>query len=143
MGCYQQPDEDDEEDDPDEAAYNAVSDEMDALIEAALVADGQPELHVIYSAYPTLDNDVPINNLHEVAAKGRVQLVHLKNPYWGGPESKSYRSEVLKNPTWLEVCVHANRMIEATGDYHHVFLEGLEYVATENKVKIYHFSMGS
>jgi hypothetical protein len=97
---------------------------------------------VSYSAYDSDERDVPIDNLDEVAIEGDAVL-------WGdGYTDKRYRSKVVKNPTWLALCVLANAMIKRTGDHHHVFLEGvhLDEEATAKRhdgVKIYRFSMGS
>jgi hypothetical protein len=94
-------------------------------------------VRVNYSAYPTV-NDLPVNNLDEVAVEGRVVFI--------GDED--YESPVLVNPTWLELCVHFNNQIEATGDYHHYFLESVhsldKFVYVDDEaVPAYRFSSGS
>ena len=122
--------------DPDQKAFEAVLDEMEVVIDEAISASGQDESLVIYSAYDSDENDVPINNLHEVAVEGRVILVQARDKYWGGHDSKQYQSEVLENPTWLQVAVCANAMIAVTNDRHHVFLEGLRYSTTRDGVKV-------
>ncbi len=62
-------------------------------------------------------------------------------------KSMDYRSDVLENPTWLQVAVHADEMIRVTNDHHHVFLEGLDKLPkkqqTEAGVTLYEFCMGS
>jgi hypothetical protein len=104
------------------------------------------EPRVIYSAYKDYaddEEDEPIDNLDDVAVKGNVVLIGQADEFWGGKESKDYRSPVLKNPTWLEVAIHANEMIKTTLDEHHVFLEGLSVFKKEGKVTLYEFDMGS
>lgn len=124
---------------------NAPRDDIERRVELAVKAAGQVEVHVCYSAYECGDDDEPIDNLDEVAAEGRVRLVGFHDGFWG--DGKDYQSEVLESPTWLEVTVCANAMIEATGDHHHAFLEGLERLhknkQTEDGVTLYEFSMGS
>lgn len=128
---------------PDQEAFEAALNGMEVVIDEAISAAGQDETLVMYSAYESDENDVPVNNLNEVAVEGRVVLVQSKDKYWGGPDSKQYQSEVLENPTWLQVAVCANAMIAVTNDRHHVFLEGLTYCTTRDGVKVYRFSMGS
>lgn len=117
-------------------AEGKAYDEIYEAVDKAVLDSGQEEVQVIYSAYDSDENDIPINNLHEVAIKGACRLRGLSG--WAG-DGKDYLSPILYNPTWLEVCVHANRMIETTNDTHHVFLEGFR----KFRGKIYDFSMGS
>lgn len=119
--------------------------QMEEKIEAAVKADGQPEVHVIYSAYESDERDNPIDNLNEIAFDGEGILVGFRDEFWGGKASQDYISPVLNDPTWLEVCVHANKMIELTRDHHHCFLEGLTMKKQRTKEGIlrYEFCMGS
>lgn len=110
----------------------------------AVHENGQ-DCYVFYSAYKEIDN-VPQNNLDEIAVSGKVKFVEQGDNFFGS--GKGYRSKVLENPTWLEVCVVANEMILATGDKHHIYLEGV--IATEktlfqdnDTIKIVRFCMGS
>jgi hypothetical protein len=124
-----------------------VRDRMDKKIETAIKKSGQKKVFVIYSAYDEDESDNPIDNLNEIAVKGKVVLVGDADEFWGGETSLDYCSPVLENPTWLEVCVHANRMIQTVRDEHHVFLEGLDKkrrkVKRTDGVTEYEFSMGS
>lgn len=93
---------------------------------------------VFYSAYGDEDK---IDNLDEVAIKGKAILLD------GHPTTR-YESEVVENPTWLDLCVLANAMILKTGDHHHVHFENVrldEKMTARRKdgVKVYHFCMGS
>jgi hypothetical protein len=116
---------------------------LEKRVNDAVLASGQKIVCVCYSAYDLDDDDEPIDNLDEIAAKGKVILVGFADDYWGGNESKDYRSEVLENPTWLQVAVCANAMIKTTKDTHHCFLEGLEKHSEEDNVTVYEMSMGS
>lgn len=102
--------------------------------------------YVIYSAYETdaVTGD-PINNLNDVAIKGKCILIAEAEAFWGNSDSVDYFSPVLENPTWLEVAVHANSAIIATRDRCHVFLEGVRKTGKLNDdgVPYYKFSMGS
>ncbi len=99
---------------------------------------------VDYAAYQTDENDVPIDNLDEVAATGKVRFLayRMKETH-----SKNYRSDILENPTWLQVAVCADRAIKTVRDYHHVFLEGInklpESQQTEGGVTLYTFDLRS
>jgi hypothetical protein len=102
---------------------------------------------VSFSAYP----DDYTDNLDEVAVKGRVQFRQPYQAFFGGMAVEAradYKSEILEDPTWLEVALCANDAINITGDNHHIFLEGIyqsEQWTLDDKsfVLIYKFSMGS
>ena len=96
---------------------------------------------VEYSAYPTDDNELPVDNLDDRAIDGRCRFVQEHDPSFG--KGDDYLSREVANPTWLEVAVLANEMIEVTGDHHHVFLEGLTILGEEMGLKIVQFEMGS
>lgn len=116
-----------------------AEDKMDDKIAKAI----KGEVLVIYSAYETDENDEPIDNLDEIAAIGKIILVCKRCEFYGGDGSKNYRSDVLENPTWLQVAVCANEMIKVTRDEHHVFLEGLYKKRTRNGITTYELAMGS
>lgn len=44
-------------------------------------------------------------------------------------------SHILKNPTWADVIREFDKAIPCTGDYHHVFLEGLGPAVLSDKLK--------
>jgi len=104
------------------------------------------EVHVQYLV-SGLDADTePVDNLDEIAATGKVVLVQKVDPSWealSGEKGKDYRSEVLDNPTWLQVAVCANEMIKTVRDFSHIRLESLNQVGKEGEVTIYSFVMGS
>lgn len=133
-----------------EAAYRVASDAIEERVEAAIRESGE-QVHVIYSAYKMDERDVPVDDLDESPILGPVVFEQLSD--WKGEEAEGYdretwddyRSGVADSPTWLTIAVFANRMIETTGDFHHVFLEGVMDTGrkTEDGVPIYSFSMGS
>ena len=43
-------------------------------------------------------------------------------------EGDDYISEVLNFPTYFDILVEANKSVVITGDYHHIFLEGLNHI---------------
>lgn len=128
---------------------DAINDKVDA----AIVASGENNKEefikrltrgvaklVIYSAYEVVD-DMPINNLDDVAFKGTFVVTGFYDRYWDGMggwykfatgyknESKSggaYKSDPITDPTWLQLAVLANECIIATNDLHHVFFEGID-----------------
>lgn len=93
----------------------------------------------VYVTYSNFDEDkkgIPINNIDEIAVKGKIRFYQKHDPFWG--KGKDYTSKPIKNPTWLSVAKLANDMIKTTGDTHHRFLEGI--YKRKNK---YYFKMGS
>ena len=102
---------------------------------------------VSFSAYSYDWHD----NLDEVAVEGRIQLQTKYQDFFGGMSAdvrEDYKSEILTNPTWLDLCLCANDMIHVTGDNHHIFLEAVHKTGQftlddKSFVLIYDFSMGS
>jgi hypothetical protein len=102
---------------------------------------------VIYSAYEVKD-DLPVDNLDEVAFEGTFTVVGEYDEFWDGHggmlrEStercgREYKSEPITNPTWLQLAVLANESIITTNDRHHVFFE----IAKQQQDRIY-LSFGS
>ena len=107
--------------------------------------------HVIFSAYPCDGDNAYTNNLLEVAIEGRIMFKTLHQDFFGGmaiAERNDYVSKVLENPTWLDLCLCANDMINCTGDTHHIFLEDVYKTGSftlddKSFILIYDFSMGS
>lgn len=120
--------------------YGNQLDTMNSAIEDAIGG----RAIVFYSAYKTSKSTGdPLNNLNQVAIRGKVILAAPYDDFWG-EDGKAYQSEVVEDPTWLEVAVLADAMIRTTKDTHHSFLEGV--FPTKKKidgVKVYEFSMGS
>lgn len=114
--------------------------------EADLQNAGNYRDFISFSAYEDYQN-----NLDEVAIEGRVMMKTEHQSFFGGmaeENRKDYESEVLENPTWLDLCLCANDMINLTGDNHHIFLEAVHKTGQftlddKSFVLIYDFSMGS
>jgi hypothetical protein len=60
-----------------------------------------------------------------------------------GPEGIHYESPVLENPTKQEILDCCDLAIEASGDYHHVFLEGFEPTGEKDGVLVAEMCFGS
>ncbi|MES9851045.1 MAG: hypothetical protein ABW170_04350 [Candidatus Thiodiazotropha sp. L084R] len=99
------------------------------------------ECLVNYSAYPNDKDELPINNLKQVAIKGKVVILKEHDPFWGA--GKNFKSKLLVNPTWLELTIEANKMILTTGDRHHRYLEGFDVLYEKDGTKFVGLSMGS
>ncbi len=123
---------------------------MDDWDEQEWQASNNPNVYrnsVQFSAY----NDDYTNNLAEVAIEGRVQIVSKKEGFFGMMKvdlREDYKSEIMQDPTWLDLCLCANDMINCTGDNHHIFLEGVHKTGSftlddKSFILIYDFSMGS
>jgi hypothetical protein len=108
----------------------------EARLEAVVRAAGHKRLRV---ACPDPD-DLPLDL---VAVSGRVVLTVPRSVAFGGPRSRDYRSEVLVDPTWLQVAVCANASVVMTRDQHHVYLEGVEETGQDQGVALYEIIMGS
>ncbi len=111
-------------------AYSNIDNRVGEFIKTK---SGMLDCVVSYSAYKSDKNDIPIDNLDEIAVHGKVIF-----------ECDTYQSPVAENPTWLDVCLFAEYMIRETEDYHHVFLEGVHITDRMfDGVPVYGFNMGS
>jgi len=117
------------------AKYDARLGAMAARIAQAVA--GQPL--VKFTAYELDADDLPRDNLDEIAFSGRCKFVQPAG-LW---RQKAYESDVVLNPTWLDIAKLANDMISVTGDDHHVYLEGIGHVRDEADITVLGFVMGS
>lgn len=119
--------------------------EIDRKVNERLEAEGVPiaQRVVDYSAYKTDDDDVPLDNLDEIAHHGHIVFRALRDTFYGGRASRDWKSSVLENPTWLDLCVHANAMMLVTCDHHHCFLEGFNVTREEDGIAYAEFATGS
>lgn len=102
---------------------NKVQDEIDAMVRERLGRDRPGrEVYTQFSVNQRDQDDVLVNNLLEVAIKGEVVLV---SDHDSDERGKRWKSGVLHDPTWLDLCVLHDDSIHATGDTHHCFLEGV------------------
>lgn len=96
---------------------------------------------------PGIDHACPSvdHGPEEVAVHGDCFLHLPYDEFWtAGPEGKAYTSRQLTNPTWGQVLVEFEKAIKTTGDYHHSFLEGLEFPEEpEGEVPTIEFLTGS
>ena len=117
-------------DDDDEARWQKNHD----IIEAAL-PPGQKRF-VFYSV------DTPLD---AIAVKGRMMMLQMKDAFWASSnDAKNYQSDVMTDPTWLDIAIAANEMIAITTDSHHYFLEDIQRISeTKDGVTVYGFIMGS
>lgn len=124
-----------------------MTNEFDDIYEARLaaidarVSGKYPDLVASYSASSFDDDELPVDNLDEVAVHGTVVFVAKHDAFWG--EGADYRSDPIQDPTWWDVLLLADKMIAQTGDDHHIFLEGIQEGEQVNGVRICTFEMGS
>lgn len=116
--------------------YQLRIEEIDHQVEEAIKNDGQNIVHVSFAAYDSDEWDNPINNLNEIPLKGKVKLVYKTDP---SQKPNIYISKVLKNPSWLDICVVANKLILISNEHiptKREYLESLEDVYKEGEVFI-------
>lgn len=66
-----------------------------------------------------------------VAFEDRVVVEGYADEFFGGEESRPYRSRMMDRPTWGQLFRVAESQIKRTRDHHHVFLEGARVVRRE------------
>ena len=59
-----------------------------------------------------------------VAYRGLCQVRADRDEFFGGKDSRDYRSKVLLNPTWRQLFALAKKQQETTRDMQHDFFEG-------------------
>lgn len=158
------------------AGYHQMQARVDAAVRARRVKLQLPTspVFVRYSAFGRSNEEPFIDNLDELVYPGKAMfeapfvahwmelcqvapnprgLHHNEAPDWLKRPSAAaafgdYQSAVVYQPTWLDVAVLADDMIRRTGDFHHVFLEGLAPEGTretphDGSVRVFTFVMGS
>jgi hypothetical protein len=99
---------------------------------------------VIFSAYPTDAEDLPVDNLDALAATGPCRFVAEVDPFFGSADSRAYESPIVTDPSWADVTRLANDMIWTVDDRHHLYLEGIRPTGSAiDGVPCYRFIMGS
>lgn len=85
-----------------------------------------------------------------IAVQGKVVFTAKRDTFFGGEDSKDYRSEVMENPTWKQVFAAFKASIPVTRDYHHCFLEGIQRLVLNKHpqkdldgIPLYEFITGS
>lgn len=100
------------------------------------------ECRVFYSAYDSDEDGIPVDNLDEIALVGKIAVICN----WPSviDTEKVLTSEILKSPTWLDLTVISNDLINETCDYHHRFFEGYHIIGeTHGGVMLIDLHMGS
>lgn len=93
-------------------------------------------MKAIYSVYvkgqPFVEkNGIRYTKQNVVAFQDRVRVVGYADDFFGGDESKGYRSKILTNPTWKQLLGCLTSQMKKTRDYHHQFLEGAQIIRRE------------
>jgi hypothetical protein len=117
--------------------HDAIADKIDEKVRNAI----GKKCHLSYSAYEYDKNDNPIDNLDKIVAKGKCVFIRTLSDY-------PYISEVIENPTWMDVCKIANDSIlyiDKNGRIDHVFLESATEVGALDygRIKILEMFFGS
>lgn len=98
---------------------------------------------VEYSAYDCDEAGEPVDNLDEVPVSGKYMIKAPADEFYGGEDSRGFRA-IVEGPSWLGLCVVANRMILTTGDRHHCYLEGIRQTGRVVRgLPVYRLVMGS
>ena len=81
---------------------------------------------------PTITrNGIEYTKQNVVAFHDRVRVVAHADDFFGGDESKSFRSKIMTNPTWGQLFRVFKSQMKKTRDYHHAFLEGATILRRE------------
>lgn len=117
--------------------YDERADAITERVEAAY-----PDGPVVFSAYELDADELPIDNLDEIAAHGPVVFTAEHDSFFG--QGRDYRSSLLTSPTWIQVIGVANESVACTGDRHHVFLEAVhETGETHHGARVFKLMFGS
>ena len=123
--------------DPADDARDARDAAIQQRVHAALSAHGP--VRVVHAAYDEDAEGMPIDNLDEIAHRGALRIVETD-----GRDGERFESEILTNPTWLDLLRVANAMIDALGYEDHVYLEGFEVTKRpRGKAAVAELLMGS
>ena len=88
---------------------------------------------IVYSAYEMDQFDTPIDNLDDVPVKGKVKFT---------TEDGSWESDEYESPTWLQIAVIVNHMINETEDYYNKYFMDFDIVDNRDGVMICQVVMG-
>jgi len=83
-----------------------------------------------------------------------IILINVFGEFFGEEDGSTYISDRLKNPSYYDILIEANKSVIITGDYHHTYLEGLNYIPNNNlfeysgirpnrNIEYYEFILGS
>ena len=83
-----------------------------------------------------------------------IILINVFGEFFGEEDGSTYISDRLKRPSYYDILIEANKSVIITGDYHHTYLEGLNYIPNNNlfeysgirpnrNIEYYEFILGS
>lgn len=123
------------------AAYRVASEAIDARVEKYISEKSSLPTVMTYSAAPYQKDGSPRDNLDEVAVMQPFVIFQA----FADDDRRDFKSEILKYPTWLEVCLQFNNALHVTRDFHHCFLEGIKDTGEYSSagIPIYSFLTGS
>jgi hypothetical protein len=110
------------------AAFDAIQSRVRAHV--------NQKCFVVFSGYKCDQDNVPIDNLDEVPISGNVKIRASRERLASGNPKKDYESEVIQNPTWLDLCAIANAHLVQRVHRREIYLESANVVGTEGDVKI-------
>tara|TARA_B110001450_G_scaffold247052_1_gene261695 strand:- start:6843 stop:7304 length:462 start_codon:yes stop_codon:yes gene_type:complete len=67
--------------------------------------------------------------------KKDIILINVFDEFWGEEDGYTFESIRLKNPSYYDILVEANKSVIVTNDYHHTFLEGLNHIPNNKLFK--------
>lgn len=83
------------------------------------------------------------HGMDTVVCRGAVRIEAEADEFFGGPDSRPYRSRVMASPTWGDLMRCAKQQAKKTLDEHHVFVEGIEFVRKDGNVTVIRLCLGS
>lgn len=83
------------------------------------------------------------SGMEAVAVVGPVRVEADPDEFFGGPNSRPYRSAVMSSPTWGDLMRCAGEQAAKTLDEHHVFVEGIEFLRKVGRVTVIRLCLGS
>lgn len=96
---------------------------------------GSKEIIVVYKAYEEDTQQMPIDNLEQIAVQGKVRFASSANVYGRKITGLDYLSKIFVNPTWLQAAFLANQMLEKNGERRRICLENILVCRRENGIK--------
>lgn len=71
--------------------------------------------------------------LFERIYQNNIILINKYDPFFSGQHGvgNNYISNKLNFPTYFDILVEANKSVVYTGDYHHIYLEGLNPISSD------------
>lgn len=110
-----------------------------------------------YNKYTEITYDNVFYNMKEYLfsnINGDIILFNVYNDLFGDYYGETYISDVLHNPTFLDILIEANKSLIKTKDYYHKYLDGLYNIdsnilynytgiVADSNIKYYEIMMGS